>query len=115
MKKQIGTFINVMAEETFTTYNYKEELELMLDDYSMRIGNNKRNGVEFELIDNGGEVSIIVPNIENFYCNIAFDINIEKTEIEYMEYACIEIRNLISRLDNLSEILKTIRKDIEQC
>ena len=94
-------------KEIMTTYRYKNEVIEILNTLNLKIGENRWNGVELNVFDNGGEMTISIPNARKYYVNLPFDLCREITDIEYFEM----IYKMMNKFEvRINELNKKLRK-----
>lgn len=105
MKIEKDTFNLNFKKVEHISYNYMEELKIILKHkMSVEVGSrfNQIHGLSFKLVDNGGEITLQIPNFIGVSHNIAYDVNYND-EKRYFEYAEKEVSKLIKKLDMVKD------------
>ena len=100
-------------KEMFTTYNYLEELTELLGAFNMKFGKNNRSGIDFEIVDNGGETSLYVPNYNGVSVSIPFSLSGEWTKEKYWDMVEPMIQKIISNIERVSEHMKAFSLEVK--
>lgn len=106
MKIEKDTFNLNYKKEQILSYNYMEELLIVLESKELKLGKNNMKGVEFVLTDNGGEISLFVPNFPNIHHTIPFDMN-KDDENWYLYFAGMHVKVLLEKIDKIRAHIKS--------